>query len=249
MESETTAAWYEDWFDSPYYSILYKDRNEQEARQFIDRLMAYLQPTPDARILDLACGKGRFSRYLAEKGFDVTGLDLSEHSILHAREFESERLSFFTHDMRLPFRIHYFDYIFNFFTSFGYFDNDRDHIRTLKSIRAGLKDTGVFVLDFFNAHVVKTLLPAQEEKMAGGMHFFIEKRQEERAVVKTIRFNDRGRSFRFKERVMLYEHRELEALLGQAGLRITGSFGNYEMEPFDVASSPRLILIVQKMKS
>ncbi len=243
---EKTAAWFEEWFDSPYYSILYQHRDEQEARQFIDQLLLKLAPPAQARILDLACGKGRYSRYLAEKGFEVTGLDLSESSILYARQFESERLSFFTHDMRLPYRINYFDYIFSFFTSFGYFDTDAEHLRTLRSIQAGLKPGGIFVLDFFNAYFVRKQLPVVEDKTLNGIHFQIEKREEPPFVTKTIRFEDGGRPYYFKERVRLYECDALRDLLRRSGLQEIDCYGNYQLHPFDKDSSPRLILTAQK---
>ncbi len=73
--------WFKDWFNSPYYHQLYFNRDEKEAAAFIDKLINYLQPAPNASMLDVACGKGRHSIHLAEKGFDVTGIDLSEDSI------------------------------------------------------------------------------------------------------------------------------------------------------------------------
>lgn len=245
MESEKTAEWFEDWFDSPYYSILYQNRDETEARQFINALLEKLQPPADARVLDLACGKGRFSKYLAEKGFDVTGLDLSENSIGYARQFESDRLAFYTHDMRLPYRVRYYDYIFSFFTSFGYFDTDRDHIRTLKSIRTGLRAGGVFVLDFLNARHVRNGLPMREEKELEGIRFQISKAEDGRFVTKSIRFEDRGRAYSFEERVRLYEQPDLERLFKAAGLEITAVYGDYALQAFDIQRSPRIILVAR----
>lgn len=245
MDSEKTAAWYEDWFDSPYYSILYQNRDETEARQFIDALLGTLQPHIGARVLDLACGKGRFSRYLAQKGFDVTGLDLSGNSIAFARQFESDNLAFYTHDMRLPYRVRYYDYIFSFFTSFGYFDTDRDHIRTLKSIRTGLRAGGIFVLDFFNAQYVMQSLPAKEEKTLDGIRFEIAKAKDGLFVTKNILFEDNHQRYRYEERVRLYEQADLKRLFQQAGLKIMATYGNYALQPFDIHNSPRIILVAQ----
>lgn len=248
MDSENTAAWYEDWFDSPYYSILYQNRDETEARQFIDALLERLHPPVGARMLDLACGKGRFSIYLAEKGFDVTGLDLSDNSIRYARQFESDKLAFYTHDMRLPYRVRYYDYIFSFFTSFGYFDTDRDHIRTLKSIRTGLRAGGIFVLDFFNARYVRNGLPAMEEKELEGIRFQISKSEVGLFVTKSIRFEDAGRAYRFEERVRLYEQADLERLFREAGLEVVATYGNYSLQSFDIQYSPRIILVARAIE-
>ncbi|MFB6258319.1 MAG: cyclopropane-fatty-acyl-phospholipid synthase family protein, partial [Flavobacteriales bacterium] len=75
-DSRREKGWYETWFDSPYYHILYKDRDEEEAAFFVDRLMERLRAEKGDRILDLACGKGRHAVQLHRKGFDVTGVDL-----------------------------------------------------------------------------------------------------------------------------------------------------------------------------
>ena len=111
--------WFRDWFNSPYYHLLYFERNETEARDFMDRLVTMLKPAEHARILDIACGRGRHSLAMAEKGFDVTGIDISPAMIEEAQKLGRENLHFYVHDMRLPFRINYFNYVFNFWNS-GY---------------------------------------------------------------------------------------------------------------------------------
>ncbi len=237
--------WYKDWFDSPYYHILYKYRDESEAEGFIDNLLELLRPAPGARILDLACGKGRYSVHLAGKGFDVTGLDLSEQSISYARRFERENLSFFTHDMRMPFRTNYFDFIFNFFTSFGYFDSEKDDLRTLKTVASGLRPGGVFVLDFFNSHYVAGRLTGSEEKTIEGITFRINKHIEGRHIFKTISFEAGGRAWFFEEKVRLFTLEDFERLFRSAGLHICCTYGDYQLRPFDEAGSPRLILQAQ----
>ena len=81
-----TDNWFESWFDTPYYHILYKERNDDEAQLLMDNLTQYLNLPEEAKILDLACGKGRHSIYLNQLGFDVTGADLSTNSIAEAKK-------------------------------------------------------------------------------------------------------------------------------------------------------------------
>jgi len=144
------STWYSSWFDTPYYHILYKDRNDAEAQVFMDNLTHYLNLPEEAKILDLACGKGRHSIYLNQLGYDVTGTDLSENSIAEASKSSNEKLHFKVHDMRLPFEEKY-DAVFNLFTSFGYFDNDEDNFKTLSAIKESLTEYGFAVIDFLNA--------------------------------------------------------------------------------------------------
>lgn len=239
--------WFADWFDSPYYHILYKRHDEADARAALDQLLRALQLAPGSRVLDLACGKGRHARYLADQGYDVTGLDISAQSISFAQQFAHERLHFYQHDMRLPFRINYYDAVVNFFTSFGYFETDRDHLRSLQNIAKGLKPGGLFLLDYFNSVVVRQQVVPEEHKVIDGLDFRVTKWVDALRVYKQVDVQQDGAHFTFQERVRLFEQRDCQELLQRAGLQVVQTYGNYQLEPFEVAHSPRLILIARKV--
>ena len=239
--------WFASWFDSPYYHTLYKSHDETDARKAIDGLMRALPVQAGARILDLACGKGRHARYLAEKGYDVTGLDISESSITYARHFEHERLNFYQHDMRLPFRSNYFDAVVNFFTSFGYFAQDRDHLASLKYVALNLKPGGLLLIDYFNAEYVRSSLVRNEQKEIDGIVFHLKKNIRGPFVYKTVEFGTGGRKFVFRERVRLFSQEDLRAMMEQVGLSVTATYGSYDLSPFVLESSKRLILIAEKI--
>lgn len=241
-----TNEWFVDWFDSPYYHILYQSHDDTEAKVFIDNLLQALPLPSGARALDLACGKGRHARYLAEKGFDVTGLDVSASSIAFARQFEHERLAFYQHDMRLPFRINYFDVILNIFTSFGYFDSDKDHLNTLQNVQKGLRPGGIFVLDFLNAVWVRKHLVRAESKTLDGILFQIKKTVRGKHVFKQVSFETGGRKFRFRERVRLFTPDDFQQMFSAAGLRLLRTYGDHDLSGFDPETSKRLILIAEK---
>src|SRR5262249_22611318 len=113
-----TVEWFSAWFDSAHYHRLYARRDEREAGGLIDRLIEHDILIPGSSVLDLGCGAGRYSRHLACRGFDVTGIDLSAESLKRARASEGPHLRFLRQDMRLPFRAGPFDHIVNLFTSF-----------------------------------------------------------------------------------------------------------------------------------
>jgi len=234
--------WFAEWFDSKYYHILYQHRDYAEARLFMDNLVAHLNVPPRATIWDLACGKGRHSIYLAEKGFDVTGTDLSEQSITAAQASEHEHLSFFQHDMRTGFRINYFDYVFNLFTSFGYFDTEKDDLDVLRNVSKGLTTNGVFVMDFLNAQYVADHLVAKEEKVLSDITFYIQRHITDGYIIKTIAFEAEGKQHQHQEKVRAFTPDELISLFKKAGLSVKNTFGDYELNPFDAKHSPRLIL-------
>ena len=81
-----TEKWYSSWFDTPYYHILYEERNYRVAQVFMDNLTHYLNLPEKATVLDLACGKGCHSIYLNQLGFTVLGADLAENSIAEANK-------------------------------------------------------------------------------------------------------------------------------------------------------------------
>ena len=240
------AEWFSQWFDSPYYHKLYQHHDDHEARSFIDALLHHLGPTTGATVLDLACGRGRHAQYLSRQGLQVTGLDISSSNIRHAQQFENDHLTFFQHDMRQLFRVNYFDYIFNFFTSFGYFDTDREHLQTLRHVATGLRPEGVFVLDFLNAVKVRRTLVRAEERTIDGVHFAIRRTFRQGYIYKRISFQQEGKMYQFREKVRGYQLQELESLFQQAGLRPTAIYGQYDLAPFDVNTSDRLILMATK---
>ena len=49
--------WYASWFDTPYYHLLYKERDQGEAQMFMNNLTSFLNIPKGGKILDLACGK------------------------------------------------------------------------------------------------------------------------------------------------------------------------------------------------
>ena len=150
--------WFTDWFNSSYYHALYQHRDDSEALQFIHNLLAYLKPVPHATMLDIACGKGRHSKALFDAGFDVVGIDLSPASIEAASSMQTTGLTFSCHDMRETFKQNYFDYAFNFFTSFGYFNSDEEHQLAILAMSDNLKEGGTLVIDYLNIGVVDPTL-------------------------------------------------------------------------------------------
>jgi SAM-dependent methyltransferase len=243
------ANWFERWFGSPYYSILYQHRDELEAEEFVGNLINYLQPLPGSRMIDIACGEGRFAVELAERGFDVTGIDLSHRSIEKAKKHESGNLHFFVHDMRMPLYVNYFDYAFNFFTSFGYFAHARDHQLAAKSFAKGLKKGGILILDYLNSERARRLLRPQEDIERDGMSFHIRRRIEEGHFLKEFSFFDaEGKERQYVERVAAFELGDFTRLFQNAGMSLVATFGNYRLDVFEPRQSPRLIMAFKKLR-
>ena len=238
--------WFKTWFNTPYYHLLYGNRNNEEAAFFIDNLLGHLNLPKASRCWDLNCGKGRHSLYLHQKGYEVIGTDLSEESICFAKQQETAGLHFYKHDMRNLFYANYFDGVFNLFTSFGYFKNQQDDVRVFQSVYKALKPGGLFIVDFFNAACVLANLKASEEKQVGEVAFHIRKRVENNIIIKEITAEDKTGKHLFKEEVKVFTLADFTALADKTGLSVKHCFGNYKLEPFNENTSERLIIIFEK---
>ena len=241
--------WFKDWFNSPYYHQLYAYRGKQEAADFIDKLISDLQPKPGATMLDVACGKGRHSMQLADKGFDVTGIDLSRESIREALKNEKENLHFYEHDMRLPFWINYFDYVFNFFTSFGYFKTQREHDNAIRTISQALKPGGFFVMDFLNVRFSEKCPMEDMKKQLGDTVYSISKWTDDAHFFKKIVVEDPALAgpLQYTEKVSKFYLQDFEEMFGKQSLKIKEVYGDYQFNKYDENISPRLIMIAEKM--
>lgn len=236
--------WFKTWFDTDYYHILYQHRDDHDAQFLIDHLVAYLNIEPQESVLDLACGRGRHAIYLASKGFEVRGYDLSPNNISYAKQFEQPNLQFQVQDMRASFD-QKFDIILNLFTSFGYFDSIEDNIKTLKSIKNALEPNGLAVIDFLNLNYVKHHLVAQESKTINGIQFDIQRQVDEDYIYKHIRFTDEGESFHFTEKLQALSLDKFEHLMAEANINLLEVFGDYKLSKYHPDNSPRLIMIFQ----
>ncbi|OMP30840.1 bifunctional 2-polyprenyl-6-hydroxyphenol methylase/3-demethylubiquinol 3-O-methyltransferase UbiG [Mangrovimonas sp. DI 80] len=240
--TKDTTQWYASWFDTPFYHILYKDRNHHEAQRFMDNLTKYLNLSDDSKILDLACGRGRHSRYLNSLGYDVTGIDLSENSIAHAKKYETETLRFKVHDMCTPYEEE-FDAVLNLFTSFGYFDEDASNLATINAIKNNLNTYGLGVIDFMNSDYVISNLVPEETKTMEGIDFHLKRYVEDGYIYKDISFTHEGHDYNFQERVKAFSLEDFEALFEEAGVYLLDVFGDYNLRKFYKGSSERLIMI------
>ena len=241
--------WFIDWFNSPYYHILYKERDDEEALAFIRAIVNHLNPPRGCKVLDVACGKGRHSKVLADFGFDVTGIDLSIQSIEEAKRNEAENLHFYQHDMRLPFWINYYDYAFNFFTSFGYFKTNREHENAVRTIAQSLRLQGYLVMDYLNVHYAEDNQEKTSEKVVDDVCFKISRWHDEEHFFKQIQVKDQGITRHlFTERVAKFNLGDFTDMLAYQGLQIQEVYGDYNFGHYHVRKSPRLIMIAKKIR-
>ena len=239
--------WYVEAFRAPYLSV-YAHRDLAAARTEVEFLMS---EGVRGRVLDLACGFGRHTLALREKGALACGIDLSADLLEHAARtppYSALRGSLARADMRkLPFQNAVFDSLVCLFSSFGYLAPAED-AGVLREMARVLVPRGIAVLDLMNPAHVRTSLVESSRTERGG-HVVDERRWLEddgRRVHKQVTLREPGgRERRWHESVRLYESSEIESLLRAAGLSLVRSFGDLAPEPY-TAASPRQVLLARR---
>ena len=245
MERKDDSAWYSTWFDSPFYHILYQHRNHSEAEKAVNTLLAFAGVEKGSVVMDLCCGKGRHAILLEKAGNIVTGLDLSPANINYCKSFENNNLHFDVRDMREVYEADKFDYVFNLFTSFGYFD-DQGNEQTLLAIKEGLKAGGKVIIDFLNVIPVIKALPAKEIISLDGIDFHIHKYVENNRIYKQIKFTHDGHDYSFCEEVNALQLSDFERYFEHTGFKLLSVSGDYDGSLFDEHQSKRLILLAER---
>jgi SAM-dependent methyltransferase len=239
-------AWYKEWFGEEYLE-LYSHRDESEAEVHVDFVEKHLAKGPRPRaVLDLACGAGRHTAVLRSRGYRTLGVDLSLTLLAHMQARGLPRVA---GDMRrLPFREGSFDWVLNFFTSFGYFETERENFQVLEEIVRALTSGGRFLIDLMNPGPALASLKASETQALDGRAASIERwyDAENKRINKRIVVSAPGEPSRtFLESVRVYSPEEVIIGLRWAGLEVEALFGNFQGESYE-RDSERLILIGRK---
>lgn len=235
--------WYRDAFGADYLRI-YAHRDDETASAEIVHFLARLDVRPHARVLDVCCGAGRHMAAFRQRGMNVIGVDLSAALLAAARDRHGGRLV--RGDMRrLPFPTG-FEWVFNLFTSFGYFTDDGENRAALAEMARVLRPGGTLVLDHMNrAWVTRTLVARSVDEVQGGT-LMQERRIEGARVIKEITWRRLdGEVRRFHESVRMYSPQEVRELMAQCGLTVESLWGDADGMPLG-EDSPRMIVVARK---
>jgi SAM-dependent methyltransferase len=197
------------------------------------------------RVLDVPCGHGRITERLAVFGCDVVGVD-SDPVFLERARSSAPDLDYREGDMRrLEFDAE-FDAVVNWFTSFGYFDDDTDR-SILRSFRRALKPGGKLLLELQNRDPIVQMVGAGsawvEER---GDDFLIDRQVYDVASGRTrtsrVMIRD-GRVKRTHYSVRLFTFTELRDWLLDAGFASATAYAG-DGEPFS-RDSRRMVLVAE----
>jgi SAM-dependent methyltransferase len=241
--------WWQKFFDQHYV----KDYQELEKRSSkeVDSIIQMLDLKPKAKVLDLCCGYGRHSIELAQRGYKVTGYDLSDFFLKKAEETSKAlklKIRFKKGDMRrLPFKDQ-FDAVVNMFTSFGYFDKETDDLKVLRGVCRVLKKDGLFLMDLKNREQLirnfarRRWHPEKDFTVLEDNFFDLFTGRWE--STRTILFGN-GKRSEYSFSLRLYTFAEMLSLLKKAGFLLEAVYGDFDFIEYSL-DSPRMILISRK---
>nr|WP_233167800.1 class I SAM-dependent methyltransferase [Paenibacillus roseus] len=226
--------------------LIYKHRDWDHAHEEVNKLVSWMKLVQEADLLDVGCGMGRHSLALADLGFRVTGFDLSVKLLDEARRKDEQAKVRFIHgDMReLPFGDGEFDVTVNLFTSFGYFNEEKDNLQVLRELRRVLRPNGRFVIDYLNPCYVRDHLVHQSIRQddEAGCTIIETREADEHWVKKHIELRFEHEVRHYFEQVRLYPVAWFEKALSGAGLELTDICGDYDGAAYDELKSKRLIM-------
>ena len=142
-------------FSAEFYDLLYNDKDYEKEADFIEEVFsAFRKP---ASVLEVGCGTGNYTRIFHQRGYCVSGLDISEKMIDTAKK--KCDCDFHVRDVRSFVLGHKFDACVGLFAVMGYLVENSDVVKALRNIKAHLKPGGLFVFDVWNGLAVMRTLP------------------------------------------------------------------------------------------
>ncbi len=237
-----------EWFSSPFSHKLYASTTGKQTEAFVNQLIQYLHMAPDSLVLDSACGQGLISWRLASLGLQVTGVDISAFNIDQAKRTEQENPEFYLHDIRLPFWGNYFQLALNLSDSFGYYRTRRENDNAMRTIASSLQADGLFVIDYPNTYYEESKLTAQESRQVDGTYYKIENGQTDTHFLQQITVTDPSlkEPLEFSLQRAKLSLGDFTDMLSFQKMQVQEVFGNYELAPYHLNETPRLIIVAKK---
>ena len=244
------AKWWERFFDEAYLRLWAETIGRERTEEQVTGVRELLGLFSGAEVLDLACGHGRHAIPLAQAGYRMTGLDLSEAFLESARRSARDagvEIDLHRGDMREIPWTERFDAVINIFTSFGFFAEDRENQRVLEGVFRALKPGGKFLIDVSNRDRLMRIWRDRAWEEVNGVPLWRERDFDPVSgrVTETIRWLEDGQTRDRTFRVHSYSATELTRLLAEAGLNPIAYYGDFQLAPFS-KDTGRLIVLSEK---
>jgi SAM-dependent methyltransferase len=217
----------------------------------VEFLLRTMKPAPGSSILDVACGHGRHAIELAQRGFSVTGLDLSGELLAIARQAADEAgvsVRWIEADMRdTP--TEQFDAAISMDTSFGYFAAQEDDEAVLSAMHDALRPGGRLFLAVLSR---EAFLSEDQQRLWRELssndllllHRTFDVFKSRLRIDALLIEADGSRHARTFD-IRLYSLTELQQMLGRAGFEVRQVWGDYNGSP-PAPARPRSLVLAER---
>jgi SAM-dependent methyltransferase len=244
-----------EWFENEsfwktMYEYLFPESRLRSAPEEVKKIIS-LTDFKGSSVLDLCCGPGRHSIAMANEGFKVTGVDLSPFLLKKAKDAskaENINVEWIREDMRKFERKNALDLVLNLFTSFGYYEDDKDNEAVLSLIYQNLKEKGILVIDTMSKEILARIYqPTSSTELENGSIIVLRAKISDdwhRCHNQWLVIKD-GKADSYSWSHTLYSGKELETLLYKTGFKKVKLYGNLDGDAYNYNAS-RLIAIAYK---
>ena len=244
--------WYTKFFDETYLTYFTGKLDPELTNCEVDFMVDKLGLAAGRSILDLCCGHGRHAIELAQRGYAVTGQDLSKAFLAKARKEAAAcgvAVRWVHSDMRqIPFE-NEFDACVNWFTAFGYLETDEEDQKALNAIQRALKPGGTFLLDTINhAWLMRNFAPRGWMPTPENGILLEERHFDSLTgcnLVKVTFVSQDGERKTSEIKTRVYTLVELSKMLSAAGLSVVDAWGDIDGSPYSL-NSHRMIVLARK---
>ena len=244
-------SWFNDaTFWENAYEYMFPQKRMEAADREVESILA-LAGEVKGPGLDLACGPGRHSIAFAQRGLDVTGVDLTPFLLSKARErakAEEVEVEWIESDMREFIRPETYDLAISLFTSFGYFEEHEENMSVLRNIHRNLLPGGRFILDLAGKEILARIYqPSYSFDLTGGLMVHRRTLSDDwsRMNNEWIWIENDVVTHRYMLRHWIYSAREIIWMMGEAGFAEVDVYGDMQGGPYD-QDAARLLAIGRK---
>jgi SAM-dependent methyltransferase len=267
--------WFEDFFHGVTLDLWRKAIPPSQTIAEAEFLATHLNCQSGAHLLDVPCGNGRLSFELAQRGFRVTGVDISEEFIEEARNLATSFMSastqvdgtdnvarasgagtgeapvpqFILADMRNLDREAVYDGAYCFGNSFAFLGHAETE-NFLQALARTLKPAARFIIH--TGMAAESVIPDFEEQSChelGDLSITIKERYNaaESCIDSEYIFHREGQTESRVAREWIYTVGEMRRMLERAGFSVLDLYGSLKCEPYKLGSQE--LFIVSEMQA
>lgn len=151
-----------------FYDILYKEKDYEAECDFLESIFNKYRDKSIKNLLDVGCGTGGHVFHLSQRGYKITGVDISADMLKIAKRKAQKlnlNIKFKKGDMRNLNLNFLFDAAISMFSVMSYQTTNEDVAKALRSVRKHIKPNGLFIFDFWFGPAVITLKPSERIKI------------------------------------------------------------------------------------